>query len=474
MAGGGSLVLLYINVFLLIGVLMRHTFARLSSVIPYTVLLLLVGMVMGLGARMLRDAYDEIAEEGDDSSSASSSGSHASDTPLADDYLSALSMISSIEPHTLLYIFLPALLFESANAIESHVFRKVLGKALTLAFPAMFAGVALMALVVKALYPAWGWAACLLLGTITSATDPVAVVATLRELGAKPSLSTTIEGESLLNDGTAVVFFVLLKEIVVVGEMKEWWWMAWDFVRMAGGGPLIGWAWGVVSLAWILRVFNDSLVEITISITSAYLAYYVSENSLGSSGVLTVVTLGLCYGSTLGRTCISPEVIHFLHEFWETLGYLANTVIFVLTGVVILYNTNFAALELWDIAVCALVYVGATVVRFLLFALTFPLFRKMHYGWSWKEALIAAWGGLRGAVGLALALDVSLTPGIDAAVRDRSVRGGGDGGAHSRGERVDAPPAPRAAAVRRADAGGGGGAPRSLSSAAGAVGRSGR
>ena len=122
MAGGGSLVLLYINVFLLIGVLMRHTFARLSSVIPYTVLLLLVGMVMGLGARMLRD---EFAEEGDDSSAAaSSSGSHASDTPLADDYLSALSMISSIEPHTLLYIFLPALLFESANAIESHVFRK--------------------------------------------------------------------------------------------------------------------------------------------------------------------------------------------------------------------------------------------------------------------------------------------------------------------------------------------------------------
>ena len=225
MAGGGSLVLLYINVFLLIGVLMRHTFARLSSVIPYTVLLLLVGMVMGLGARMLRDAYeiDEIAEGDDSSASASSSGSHASDTPLADDYLSALSMISSIEPHTLLYIFLPALLFESANAIESHVFRKVLGKALTLAFPAMFAGVALMALVVKALYPAWGWAACLLLGTITSATDPVAVVATLRELGAKPSLSTTIEGESLLNDGTAVVFFVLLKEIVVVGEMKEWW-----------------------------------------------------------------------------------------------------------------------------------------------------------------------------------------------------------------------------------------------------------
>ena len=78
--------------------------------------------------------------------------------------------------------------------------------------------------------------------------------------------------------------------------------------------------------------------------------------------MLTVVFVGLAF-SRQGRNAISPEVFHFLHEFWETLGYLANTVIFVLTGVVILYNTNFAALELWDIAVCALVYVGATVVR---------------------------------------------------------------------------------------------------------------
>ena len=93
------------------------------------------------------------------------------------------------------------------QAIDYHVFRRVYAKTLTLAFPGMACGAAMMACVVKLFYPVWGWDLCLLLGTITSATDPVAVVALLRELGAKVSLSTTIEGESLLNDGAAVVIF---------------------------------------------------------------------------------------------------------------------------------------------------------------------------------------------------------------------------------------------------------------------------
>ena len=90
------------------------------------------------------------------------------------------------------------------QAIDFHVFKKVTMKCLILAFPGMATCSALMACVVKLAYGTWGWDLCLLLGTITSATDPVAVVALLRELGAKVSLATTIEGESLLNDGSAV------------------------------------------------------------------------------------------------------------------------------------------------------------------------------------------------------------------------------------------------------------------------------
>ena len=318
MAGGGSLVLLYINVFLLIGVLMRHTFARLSSVIPYTVLLLLVGMVMGLGARMLRD---EFADEGDDSSSASSSGSHASDTPLADDYLSALSMISSIEPHTLLYIFLPALLFESANAIESHVFRKVLGKALTLAFPAMFAGVALMALVVKALYPAWGWAACLLLGTITSATDPVAVVALLKDLGADTALGTMIEGESLLNDGSAVVLFSFIMswirysdvgfvEQVVPVTGNLWVELLLIIAQMLVAGVLFGGFAGLLVVNVLRRIYNDPTIEVALVLSSTYLVFWLAETVLKSSAVLAVVFMGIYLSKH--AECISVDTMHFM------------------------------------------------------------------------------------------------------------------------------------------------------------------
>lgn len=109
---------------------------------------------------------------------------------------------------------------------------------------------------------------------------------------------------------------------------------------------------------------------------------------------------------------------HFLHEFWETLGYLANTIIFVMAGVCIAFNTNYQNLETSDIGATVAIYVGALGVRALLFAMCFPAFERMTYGWTWKEALIGTWGGLRGAVGLALALDVSLSSQIDESIRD--------------------------------------------------------
>ena len=274
----------------------------------------------------------------------------------------------------------------------------------------------MMAAIVRLAYPDWSWDLALLLGTITSATDPVAVVAMLRELGAKVSLSTTIEGESLLNDGSAVVLFVVLKGIAMAGgEVDSIGGIVSDFFRMAVLGPIIGWAFGRLALLWISRVFNDPLVEISISVVAAYLAFYVSEFWIHSSGVLTVVFVGLVFASTTGRTSISPEVFHFMHEFWETLGYMANTIIFLITGIAIAYNTmENNIFEATDIGISFLIYLSAVFIRMLLFTFTYPLFTRLPYGWSWQEALIAAWGGLRGAVGLALGLDIlfSATPDL--------------------------------------------------------------
>ena len=307
-------------------------------------------------------------------------------------------------------------------AIDFHVFRKISLKAITLAFPAMLIGVSITACLIRGFYPDMRWDYCLLLGTITSATDPVAVVAMLRELGAKVSLSTTIEGESLLNDGSAVVLFVVLKKIALAdGVVSSGGEIVWDAFRMAFLGPIIGWLMGMFSLWWISHIFNDRLVEISISIFTAYLTFYISEYMVKSSGVLSVVCLGFCYASTMGRTMISPEVIHFMHEFWETLGYIANTIIFVITGICISYNiAKLDGAVTWiDVPITIGLYTGGLFIRGTIFASVSPLFKRMPYGWTWKEALISAWGGLRGAVGLALALDIFLTPTLEATTRAR-------------------------------------------------------
>ena len=268
----------------------------------------------------------------------------------------------------------------------------------------------LMSCVVKLSYQDWTWDLCLLLGTITSATDPVAVVALLRELGAKVSLATTIEGESLLNDGSAVVLYMVLKQIAEAGgTVGDAGGIAATFFVKALGGPAIGIFFGTVALWWISHVFNDPMVEISISIATAYLAYYVSEFWCDSSGVLTVVCVGLCF-SRGGRTSISPEVFHFLHEFWETLGYLANTIIFLITGIAIsylivpLFTTQLLTPR--DLGISFVIYACGLGIRLFVFLLTYLPFRRTPYGWTWKEMLISSWGGLRGAVGLALGLDV--------------------------------------------------------------------
>ena len=149
MTGAGVHMVFYLNIFLLAGVALRHFFKRLSAFVPYTVLLLILGVILGGAARphgSLADALAELASNSSDGSSGGSSrqlseGSGSSSgsewaTPRAD-YFAIIDILALLDPHTMLYIFLPALLFESAQAIDFHVFKKVTLKTVTLAFPGM-------------------------------------------------------------------------------------------------------------------------------------------------------------------------------------------------------------------------------------------------------------------------------------------------------------------------------------------------
>jgi sodium/hydrogen exchanger 10/11 len=311
--------------------------------------------------------------------------------------------MTRINPHLLLYIFMPILMFESAFAMDVHTFRKMSNQILILAFPGLVLASFLCAAMAKFMFEYdWSWRDAMLFGTILSATDPVAVVSLLKELGVSRQIGTIIEGESLMNDGTAIVLFTILLA-VIQGEEYTAFQVIVQLIRVAVGGPIFGWIMSKITVGCLAKVFNDAMVEITITVTSSFLTFYIAEAFLGVSGVLAVVVLGLELKHN--EAYISPEVEPYLHRFWETLAYLANTVIFVLVGVVI-SERAFDHVEGQDWFNLIALYFGLTVIRGLVISIFTPCLARLGYGIGWEMIAVMTWGGLRGAVGLILALVV--------------------------------------------------------------------
>ncbi|WP_199911761.1 cation:proton antiporter [Dongshaea marina] len=243
----------------------------------------------------------------------------------------------------------------------------------------------------------------MLFGALISATDPVAVVALLKEVSSRKRLETLLEGESLLNDGTAIVLFTLFLTLAAGSAGTTPPQVVVDFLLVVCLGLIVGAAIGGVILGWIGRVFNDPLIEITLSVASAYLVFYVAEGVLHVSGVVAVVALALLFAG-IGRTRISPEVAGFLHHFWEMLAHFANTLIFLMVGVLVAFrvalNDPVAWLALLGLYIAVMVIRGGTIFLFM------PLLARIGIGITKEKAIVLWWGGLRGAVSLALALTV--------------------------------------------------------------------
>ncbi len=379
-------------VILTLGAATRHLSTRTGF--PYTVALMLLGLIAGL-------CLDHLS--GDNSASRA---------------MKLLGEGRLISPNLIIFVFLPALVFESAFALDQHAFAKELGAFALLAVPALVVSTVAvgggMVLLTSGSWD-WSWTAALVFGALISATDPVAVVAILREIGAPKRLGILVEGESLLNDGTAIVVFgVLVSLLVTPGAELAIGATLVDFLRVVIGGVLVGFALAYVVGRWVGRIFNDPLVEITLTIVVAYLAMIVGEGYLHVSGVIAVVVCGLWLGGR-ARTSISPEVAGFLHHYWEMLTYLANTLIFFLAGLVISRYVESATIS--DLGIVLAAYGLVMVARF---AITFafrPLIGLTGSPVSSNEAVVLSWSGLRGAVSLALGLIVSQNAAVDPELR---------------------------------------------------------
>ena len=384
--------LLFIILAIIIGVATRHFVKK--SPFPFTVLLLIIGLVLGVVNRLGFFGIYELFNFELEFTAISKS----------------IDFAANMDPHMLLFIFLPILIFEASYAMDLHTFKKTSTNAVLLAVPGILVALGLTAALAMGLKHAgiglgsWNWSLALMFGAIVSATDPVAVVALLKELGASKKLGTLIEGESLLNDGTAIVLFMVFF-LAITGEATDGSPIL-EFFRVAFGGLFIGVIFGYIVIRWIKNVFNDALVETSLVIATAYLTFFIAEHTFHVSGVLGLVALGLIIGG-VGRSRISPQVEHFMHEFWELAGFIANCLIFLIVGIVVAERTVFSV---EDFLLLGIFYLGIHVVRAIVIFILYPLMNRSGYGLPKKDAIIVWYGALRGAIGLALALIVA---GVD-------------------------------------------------------------
>lgn len=311
----------------------------------------------------------------------------------------ALSFFSSsdikISPQIILALLVPPLVFEAAFHLRWDSLRRDFWLILLFAIP----GVILTTLMVGGVV-AWGTGltiqSAMVFGALISATDPVAVVALFRRLGVPRRLQVLLEGESLFNDGTAIVMFNLMLSIALAGQFNVIASIR-DFVAVSGGGVLVGIVLGMVISQAIERI-DDPLVETTLTTVLAFGSYLIAEY-FHVSGVLAVVAAGIVNGNAgPGGMSATTRVVVF--NFWEYAAFIANSLIFLLIGLTIDLHVM---LENWEAILWAIL---AALVARAVSIYGFSIFER-EISAKWKHILF--WGGLRGAIALALALSLPET-----------------------------------------------------------------
>ncbi|MCL7028425.1 hypothetical protein MKW94_017369 [Papaver nudicaule] len=316
---------------------------------------------------------------------------------------------ASINPDLLLAVFLPGLLFEGSFSMEVHQVKKCIGQMLILAGPGVLISTFCLGSALKIAFPYnWSWKTSLLLGGLLSATDPVAVVALLKDLGASKELTTIIDGESMMNDGVAVVVYQLFYRLVF-GESFGFGDIIKYLTQVSLGAVGIGLAFGVASVFWLGFIFNDTVIEISLTLAVSYLAYFTAQDGAGVSGILAVMTLGMFY-SAFTRTGFKGDNQQSLHHFWEMVSYIGNTLVFILSGVIIaesvLHSEDIFIKHESSWGYLVLLYVVVQVSRMIVVGILYPFLHYFGYRLDWKEAIIVVWSGLRGVVALSMALSV--------------------------------------------------------------------
>lgn len=305
----------------------------------------------------------------------------------------------NLSPELILAIFLPPLLFEAAWNLKWSNLKRDL-------FPICL--YAVLGVLISIVGVAFGLnqiagvplTTALLVGASLSATDPVSVTALFRELGVDKRLSTLMEGESLFNDGMAVVAFSFLVGLPLGTKQLEVQPVLIELLTVVGIGLAVGALIGF-GISYLTQRFDLPLVEQSLTLVSAYGTYIIAEE-LGGSGVIGVVTTGLILGNFGSRIGMNPRTRVIVSEFWEFIAFFVNSIVFLLIGDQLRFASLADNLGIIGITIGGMVFARLVSV----YGLGFLTNRVAKSNIGLPEQTILWWGGLRGSVSIALALSV--------------------------------------------------------------------
>jgi len=325
-------------------------------------------------------------------------------------------MWEQINPHMLFYAFLPALISAEAMRINIQLASKCFWQIFLLACPGVLIGTAMIATFSAYVLPyGWDWPMCIVFGAILSATDPVAVVALFNTLGVSPRLTMLISGESLLNDGTAMVVFALMLKVVLHAKTTPFDVLLF-FANMSITSVVFGLIIGRLATVGIgmcaeESYHSDMMIQVIITIATSFLSFFLAESELSSSGVLATVVSGTVIAQYAWPRFVSSET---MHTVWETIEFIGNTIIFFLSGL-LFANLTFSRKEhltTSDVGWLFLLYGAVIVIRAVMVILLWIPLNLAGTKLEFREGIVIVWSGLRGAIGLAMAIIVDMEPEI--------------------------------------------------------------
>lgn len=320
-------------------------------------------------------------------------------------FLKATEVIATIDFHSaVMKVMLSFLLFATAIQVDIKKLKKEQTAIIIFSTIGVLISTIVVGLILYGVTTLFGLSVnllyCLLFGALISPTDPVAVVGILKKAKIPSSLETRISGESLFNDGIAVVLFITFYEIAQIGlENTSVWDVTWLFVREAGGGLLLGYLLGYIGY-YGLKSIDNYVVEVMTTLAIVMGGYLLAETLL-VSGPLAMVVAGLITGNKIMDEVMSDTTRDYIGKFWEMMDEVMNAILFLLMGFAMLI-VPFNLTLLW---------LGCITIVIVLFArllaVTLPIMVLKKKKPFEKNAIpILTWGALRGGISVALALSV--------------------------------------------------------------------